>query len=388
MKTSKTVLITLLALCGAFPAAAQFGPRTQVSLPEGSIAPETNINQNGYPRIMPDLSVVFRVNAPQAERVQISLGKTYTLTKDESGTWTGKTDPQVPGFHYYSLIVDGVDVSDPASESFYGCSRVSSAIEIPEAGCDFYTIQDVPHGYTLSTSYYSEQTKSWRPLNIYLPPDYNTNSNKKYPVMYIHHGGGEDHRGWAEQGKTGIIMDNLIAKREAVPMIVVMPNSNLGIGGGGYNMQGMQPYKTELTEAIIPFVEKNFRAIQDRKSRAMCGLSMGGGQAFYIGLSSTDVFADVGIFSSGLFGGIREANGFDAEKEMPGLLSDSKSFNEKLDVLFISCGDDDPRIEPTKAAVEKMRAAGLEITFASYPSDHEWQTWRKSLHDFAPLLFH
>ena len=128
MKTPKILWITLLSLCGAFPSAAQFGPRAQASLPEGSVAPETNINQNGYPRIMPDLSVVFRVNAPQAQRVQISLGKTYTLSKDENGTWTGKTDPQVPGFHYYSLVVDGVDVSDPASESFYGCSRVSSSL--------------------------------------------------------------------------------------------------------------------------------------------------------------------------------------------------------------------------------------------------------------------
>ena len=384
------------------------------SFPEGSYSPVTNININGYPRVLSDNRVMFRVNAPQAQNVQIDLcGTKYDMNKSDNGAWTVTTNPQVPGYHYYSLVVDGVSTADPASQSFYGCSRWSSAIEIKEAGMDVFEVQDVPHGEVRTVYYYSKVDESWRPLMIYTPAGYN-DGKQDYPVVYIQHGGGEDHRGWMEQGRTAQIMDNLIAAGKAVPMIVVSSNSNVrsrngrssegrqvrldgrvvtdegkanGGFGGGYSWQGMQAFRSEMIENIIPFVEKNYRVKKDRKNRAMCGLSMGGGQSFYIGLRDPEVFANVGVFSTGMFGGIQGASNFDLEKEVPGILTDTKTFNKQFDVFFMSCGEQDPRIEYTRNIVKKMRDGGVEVKFNSYPGDHEWQVWRKSLHEFAQYLF-
>jgi enterochelin esterase family protein len=361
------------------------------SFPEGSYSPVTNVNRSSYPRVLSDNKVMFRVNAPQAQLVQIDLcGTKYDMQKSDDGTWMVTTNPQVPGFHYYFLIVDGVSVSDPASRAFYGCGRWSSAIEITEAGMDDFEVQDVPRGEIRTVWYFSKVDESWRPLMVYTPAGYNE-SKQDYPVVYIQHGGGEDHRGWMEQGRTAQIMDNLIAACKAVPMIVVSSNSNVrsrnGGFGGGYSWQGMQNFRSEMIENIIPFVEKNYRVQKDRKGRAMCGLSMGGGQSFYIGLRDPEVFANVGVFSTGMFGGIQGASNFDLEKEVPGILTDTKTFNEQFDVFFMSCGEQDPRIEYTRNIVQKMRDGGVEVHFNSYPGDHEWQVWRKSLHEFAQYLF-
>ena len=186
-------------------------------------------------------------------------------------------------------------------------------------------------------------------------------------------------------------MDNLITAGKAKPMIVVSSNSNVqsrnGGFGGGYSWQGMQTFRSELLENVIPFVEKTYRVKKDRKNRAMCGLSMGGGQSFYIGLRDPEVFANVGVFSTGMFGGIQGASNFDLEKEVPGILTDTKTFNQQFDVFFVSCGEQDPRIEHTRSIVKKMRDGGVEVKFNSYPGDHEWQVWRKSLHEFAQYLF-
>ncbi|MDH6343116.1 enterochelin esterase-like enzyme [Parabacteroides sp. PFB2-12] len=353
------------------------------------IAAETNINAESYPRILPDLRVMFGVKAPDAQRVQLDLGKKYDMQKDADGFWTCTTDPQVPGFHYYFLIVDGVSVSDPASESFYGCGKMSSAIDVPEAGCDFYALRDVPHGVIRSTNYYSNETDSWRPINIYTPPGYGKESGRKYPVLYIQHGGGEDHRGWAVQGKTATILDNLIADGKAEKMIVVIANGNVSRGGGGYNKKGMEPFIHEMTKNIIPYVEANYRVLTDQKNRAIAGLSMGGGQAFYAGLQNTDLFGSVGIFSSGIFGGIarQDTPAFDAEKEIPGLLTNSKRFNEQLQLLYISVGEQDMRIDATRKQIGLFKEYGLNVTFETFPGDHEWQVWRKSLHSMASKLF-
>ena len=412
MKTTGMMLTALMSVVCCTQLAAQGFQRE--SFPEGSYSPVTNININGYPRVLSDNRVMFRVNAPQAQKVQIDLGGTkYDMNKSDNGAWTVTTNPQVPGYHYYSLVVDGVSTADPASQSFYGCSRWSSAIEIKEAGMDVFEVQDVPHGEVRTVYYYSKVDESWRPLMVYTPAGYN-DGKQDYPVVYIQHGGGEDHRGWMEQGRTAQIMDNLIAAGKAVPMIVVSSNSNVrsrngrssegrqvrldgrvvtdegkanGGFGGGYSWQGMQAFRSEMIESIIPFVEKNYRVKKDRKSRAMCGLSMGGGQSFYIGLRDPEVFANVGVFSTGMFGGIQGASNFDLEKEVPGILTDTKTFNKQFDVFFMSCGEQDPRIEYTRNIVKKMRDGGVEVKFNSYPGDHEWQVWRKSLHEFAQYLF-
>jgi enterochelin esterase-like enzyme len=363
----------------------------EAQLVENSTPAPTNISKTNCPCILEDLSVVFNVSAPNAGKVQIDLGKLYDMTKNDKGVWSVTTDPQVPGFHYYSLVIEGVRVADPASESFYGTGRMSSAIDIPEKGADFYEIKDVPHGAMSSKHYFSKVTNTWRRLFVYTPPGYESNITDQYPVVYIQHGGGEDERGWAVQGKTDIILDNLIAEGKAKPMIIVISNGNVstGRGGGGYSSAGMAAFKDEMTRNIVPFIDKNYRTLTDAANRALCGLSMGGGQSFYAGLESLDLFSSVGIFSSGIFGGINTAAGseFDAEKEVPGLLSKSKSFNEKLKLFYISVGEQDPRIEHTKRAVKKFQDNGLKVQFKSFPGDHEWQVWRKSIHDFSQRLF-
>lgn len=356
---------------------------------DNSVPATTNVTGAEYPRILTDLRVIFKVNAPDAKEVQIDLGKLYDMMKDDHGVWTVTTNPQVPGFHYYSLVIDGLKVADPASQSFYGMGRMASAIEIPEKGADFYAVKDVSHGAISSKYYFSKVTNGWRRLFVYTPPGYDVNTKEKYPVVYIQHGGGEDERGWAEQGKTDVILDNLIAEGKAKPMIVVISNGNVSTGRGGYSSAGMAAFKEEMTKNIVPFIDKNYRTIAEVKNRALCGLSMGGGQSFYTGLESLDCFASVGVFSSGIFGGINNPSGkeFDAEKEIPGLLSKSQTFNEKLKLFYISVGEQDPRFEFTKKAVNKFRESGLKVEFNYFPGDHEWQVWRKSLHDFASRVF-
>lgn len=358
------------------------------AFPAESKAMVTNISATSYPRLMPDNSVIFGLYAPQARKVQVDCGGRYDMVCDDNGFWTVRTKPMIEGFHYYRLSIDGVMVSDPASESFYGCSLMCSAIDIPEKGCEYMEPQNVPHGETNYLWYYSEFTKSWRPICIYTPPSYNK-GKKKYPVVYIQHGGGEDHRGWVEQGRTGTILDNMIAAGEAEEMIVVSSNSNVGRSGGGsaYSVEGMAPFREELIDNIIPFVDSHYRTKADRKNRAMCGLSMGGGQSFMIGLNELDTFGSVATFSTGMFGGINGAADVDLDALVPGLLSKSAEYNNLLDVYFMTCGEQDPRIEYTKAVVKKMHAAGLEVDEAYYPGDHEWQVWRKSFHDFAKKLF-
>jgi enterochelin esterase family protein len=352
----------------------------------------TNVSRAGYPRILPDNRVIFQVNAPQANYVQIDLSKRYDLVKNESGVWKVITEPQVPGFHYYSLIIDGVVVADPASESFYGMGRMASGIEIPEKGIDFYDTKDVPHGDIRNRTYFSKTMGIWRRLNIYVPPVYDKNKKNLYPVLYLQHGGGEDERGWVVQGKTDIILDNLIADGKAKPMLVVIPNGNVsrpGMSTGGYNDEAMAVFKEELFGSIIPFIESNYRVKPGAGNRAIAGLSMGGGQAFYTGLRNTDMFANVGVFSTGLFGGIGRQPGtaFNPEAVIPGLLTNTESFNNKLKVFYISVGEQDPRIEPTKKLVQTFRDKGLKVEFASFPGSHEWQVWRKSLNDFTQKLF-
>ncbi len=380
------ILISILLLAG-------IGILNAQSSVEGIPAP-TNIGNARYPRILPDGRVIFQVNAPQAKNVQVDLGKLYDMQKDDKGIWEVTTEPQDPGFHYYSLVIDGFRFSDPASESFYGTGRMSSAIDIPEPGADFYTIKDVPHGDLRHKSYFSKVTGTWRSVNIYTPPGYDNSGKEQFPVLYIQHGGGEDERGWAVQGKTAIILDNLIAEGKAKPMIVVIPNGNVsrpGMQAGGYNDEAMAVFKDELVDNIIPFIEKNYRVKSGPENRAISGLSMGGGQAFYTGLRNTDVFANIGVFSTGLFGGIGQQGGgaraFDAEATIPGLLSNPASFNKKLKVFYISVGEQDPRIEPTKKLIQTFTDKGLNVAFASFPGAHEWQVWRKSLHDFAQRIF-
>ena len=275
----------------------------------------TNVPNAQFPRITPDLRVIYKIKAPDAQKVQFDLMKKYDMVKDTAGFWTVTTDPQVPGFHYYRLWIDGVEVSDPASETFFGVSRMFSAIEIPNAGEDFYTVKNVPHGDIRTKWYFSKTTGEWRKIYIYCPPGYDNNQNIKYPVLYIQHGGGEDQRGWAVQGMTDIILDNLIAEGKAKPMIVVMETS-AARKPGEPPMQmrppapptpGQRPrmrfsfdtYKEVMINDLIPFIDANFRTLTDGKNRAMAGLSMGGMVTTSVTFSNLDKFSYIGCFSGG-----------------------------------------------------------------------------------------
>nr|HPH47649.1 alpha/beta hydrolase-fold protein [Chryseolinea sp.] len=260
----------------------------------------TNVRSAKYPQILPDNRVMFRVKAADAQKVQIDLGKKYEMIKDAEGFWTVTTDTISEGIHYYSLVIDGVALADPASETFYGMSRMASGIEIPSKNGDFYALKDVPHGEVRMKRYYSTVFNAWRRFYIYTPADYDINSNEKYPVLYLLHGGGEDERGWSTQGKTDLILDNLIAEKKAKPMLIVMMDGNTGGGGiASFNERSLQMFENELKNAVIPFVEKNYRAATDSKNRALAGLSMGGLQTLYAGVKNNKMFSYLGVFSSG-----------------------------------------------------------------------------------------
>lgn len=343
----------------------------------GPISASTNAPGCEYPMINEDLSVEFHVDAPEAAEVAVDIcGKVYPMTKNDEGVWTVTVDPQEPGFHYYFLVIDGKRVSDPSSRHFYGCGVMASGIDIPEDGCDFYLPSEgTPKGEVRRERYWSAVENKSRVCYVYVPAEYGRNPQKRYPVLYLQHGGGEDETGWVQQGKTDVIMDNLLAAGKAEPMLIVM---EFGQSGGDFGRI--------LLEETIPMIDSKYRTYADRRHRAMAGLSMGGGQSWSIGLKHPEVFSNIGIFSSGMFGGVTYRP-FDLEEQLPELLEDPAAFNDNLDVFYISCGETDPRITHTKAAVEAMREKGAEITFKAFPGGHEWQPWRKSLHDFVPMLF-
>jgi enterochelin esterase family protein len=346
-------------------------------------------------------SVTFLLKADAASDVQLygdflpgvnqyNLGGHVTMARNSEGLWEYKAENLPPDFYFYYYEVDGVRVLDPNNLHLvcnYSEYLNSFLVKGPESRN--YELTGVPAGTVITHWYDSPEYSGQRRLNVWLPADYS--ETNRYPVLYMIPGGGDDEDTWVDMGRLPQIMSHLTASGEAVPMIVVSSNSNVqarnGGFGGGYSWEGMQNFRNEMIDNIIPFVEKNYRAKKDRKSRAMCGLSMGGGQSFYIGLRSPEVFANVGVFSTGMFGGIRGASNFDLEKEVPGMLTSTKTFNKQLDVFFVSCGEQDPRIEYTRNIVKKMREGGVEVKFNSYPGDHEWQVWRKSLHEFAQYLF-
>lgn len=377
----KSIFLTALAM--AIGAAAFAQGKTDGKY----IIPTTN-NNGDYPRILEDNSVLLRVRANDASNWKVSLDADCKFTKQEDGTWIAKTKPLVEGFHYYWFNINGLDVADPASKSYYGCGRMTSAIDIPEKNCTFYDRKDVAHGKVVQTELFSTVRNKHVGMWVYTPASYGEGT-KEYPVLYLQHGGGEDETGWINQGKANYILDNLISEGKAKEMIIVMVNGTFSVPGRpfSYSVEGIKPFEEDLIKNVIPFVEKNFRVKKDRKSRALAGLSMGGGETFFAGLQHTELFSSLGVFSTGVFGGIRESGAFDAEKALPGLLSNAKKYNDELDVFYISVGTDDNRITSTKKAVEDMKSKGLNIVFNTFPGDHEWQVWRKSLHDFVQKIF-
>jgi enterochelin esterase-like enzyme len=379
------------------------------SKPNDTIPAPTNIRGAEYPRIHADLRVTFRIKAPGAQKVEFGFfpTKRYPAQKDRDGFWTATTDPQVPGFHYYRMFIDGVQVNDPASETFYGTGKETSGIEIPEKGVDFYLPKDVPHGEVRERWYYSKTTQQWRRIFVYTPPGYDTNRETRYPVLSLQHGGGEDERGWPNQGRVGFILDNLIAEGKAKPMLVVMEQGYARRPGEparsparprptapGQNRPAPRDFSRMFTafeevmvKDLIPMIDATYRTIPDRDHRAMAGLSMGGMQTFVITLKHLDLFAYLGGFSGagGGFGGAP----FDPKTAHNGVMADADAFNRKVRLLWLGVGTAEGRIyQGIKNYHEALTKAGIKNVYYESPGTaHEWLTWRRCLHEFAPLLF-
>ena len=363
----------------------------------------TNISGQAYPRIHPDRRVSLRVKAPDAKTVEVDLGKRYPMVMDENGFWSVTTEPVVVGFHYYSIFIDGVALCDPASETFFGMGRQASGIEIPSPGEDFFDVKDVPHGEVRERWYFSRTTQAWRRIFVYTPPGYDADPQARYPVLYLQHGGGEDERGWVVQGRVSHILDNLIAEQKAKPMLVVMekgaarkagepeapPRPPSGGGGPRPDFNRMFGALEEVfVNDLIPMIDRTYRTLPDREHRAMAGLSMGGMQTFRIGLAHLDQFAYLGGFSGagGGFGG----GGFDPKTAHGGVMADAKAFNDKVRVLFLSIGTEEGErfYNSVKGYRDALEQAGIKTKFYESPGTaHEWLTWRRSLREFAPMLF-
>ncbi len=343
----------------------------------------TNVRRAKYPQILPDSRVIFRIKAPEAQKVQLDLVKKYDMVKDTAGVWEVTTDSLSEGFHYYSILIDGVAVADPASETFYGMGRMVSGIEVPFRGDGFYAVKDVPHGDIRIKRYFSMVTRSWRQFYIYTPPGYDESMNEKYPVLYIMHGGGEDERGWATQGKTDLILDNLIAEKKAKPMLVVMVDGNMPASGFGEG--SLKMFDAEMKNCIIPFVENNYRAETDSKSRALAGLSMGGIQTLYLGVYNTQLFSYLGVFSSGW---IQQRQSSIADAQYEFMKNNTETINNNLKQFWIAMGGkEDIAHNNCQVMLAKFDEMKIKYTYSEYPGGHTWPVWRNNIYNFSQILF-
>jgi len=389
-----------------------------LSQPDGCVPSSLNIPGAPYPCVFADRKVAFRVNAPDAQKVQVRLGGAHELTRGSDGLWTGTIPPQVIGFHYYTISIDGAIVADPATRSFFGGGWWNSAIEVPEPDGGYYTAKDVPHGEVRQRWYFSKVTGKWRRAYVYTPPDYDANTKSRYPVLYLLHGWGENEHGWHVQGHADLILDNLIASGKAKPMLVVMDNLNAAkpdedaslynarsiiarrsladvpppIGARpapgqaaprpGFPSNFGETFTAMLLTDLIPMVEKTYRTLPGRANRAMAGLSMGGMQSFQTVLGNIDKFAYLGGFS-GSSGG---RGGFDPKTAHKGVFKDAAAFNKQMKLVFLGIGTAEG--PGTKNFSEQLTKAGIQnVYFESEGTAHEWLTWRRCLNDFAPRLF-
>ncbi len=424
MKLSLAVLALSLTFSGAL-CLAQTNPPAEANDWKPAV---TNQSGRQYPMVASDGRIRARVTAAQAQKVEFDVnGVRYPLTRGEDGAWMGDTKPQDEGFHYYQIWVDGAAVPDPGSLYFYGASRWGSGIEVPAKDQDFYSLKNVPHGQVRQTLFFSKVANSVQQCFVYTPPDYDKDTTKRYPVLYLQHGGGEDEHGWPGQGHAGLIMDNLIADGKAKPFIIVMASSNVGGGrgasaprrplsplqpgdtrygvpdgaapagergaapgerggrrggrGGLANFDFLSGFGRVMIEDLIPYIDANFRTLTDQPHRAMAGLSMGGMATRQITLANLDKFSYIGIFSGGSIS--------------PEDVNNAPGFKEKVKLVFIGYGSreignrvgggvgGDPQVNTAA-----LKQAGINTVFYISPNTaHEWQSWRRDLHEFAPLLF-
>jgi enterochelin esterase-like enzyme len=383
------VLLTVLSLSEI--CFAQTGQVLINSNLAGTVHPNPyNLYGAQFPRIEADGRVTFQFKAPDAKKVQVAIANVaFDMTKSEDGIWTYTSEPQDKGYHNYWMIVDGAIVVDPATNAFIGYSHMCNGFEIPDPDGGFYDLKNVPHGNVLVKNYFSKTINAWRHIFVYTPPGYETNTSTHYPVFYLQHGGGEDERVWFEMGRTNLILDNLIAEGKAKPMIIVMETS-AAYKPGEAPPQPLQPrpagtppdttqrrrlfsfdtYKNVMLNDMIPFIDANFRTLNNANSRAMAGLSMGTFVTRVVALATPDKFSYIGIFSGGSI----------APSDVP-----DKS---KVKLIFMSFGSRERGSDGLKDAADALKKAGINaVSYISPLTAHEWQSWRRSLYEFAPLLF-
>jgi enterochelin esterase-like enzyme len=410
MTVNQCILTAALILLGQLAVA-------QETTPKDDWKPATS-NQPGknYPQVNSEGRVKFRIVAPQAQSVTVSFRDSSTFAKGDDGAWVGYTRPLDEGFHYYTINIDGAEVPDPGSMFFFGSNRWGSGVEIPARDQDFYSAKNVPHGQLREILFFSKSTESTRRAFVYTPPGYDQEPDKRYPVLYLQHGWGENEYGWGVQGRANLIMDNLIAEGKAKPFIIVMTygmTNDIPLGGGrrgrgaapgpggardgaaqapparrggrgGFGGFNFSAFEQVLMDELIPHIDANFRTVADQPHRAMAGLSMGGAQTRSITLKHLDKFSHIGLFSGG---SISTSD-----------IADMANFKEKVKLVFVSYGSrevgggarggrggfgGDP-----KANVDALKEAGLNAHYYVSPETaHEWQSWRRSLREIAPLLF-
>ena len=361
----------------------------KIEVPVDAVIAETTIPGNEFPKVDKEHRAYFNISAPEARKVIVDIcGKKYDMQPDGKGNWMAVTDPLVPGFHYYFMEINGVRFVDPATETFFGCNRQSGGIEIPEGdeGNYYRPQQGAPQGQVRSLYYFAKSTNEWRHAMVYTPADYEK-GKKKYPVLYLQHGMGEDETGWSKQGHMQHIMDNLIAKGDAMPMIVVMESGDIKAPfKGGDNRQGFSTYGNSFYEVmmndLIPTIDAKFRTLTDRDHRAMAGLSWGGHQTFDVVLNHLDKFAWMGTFSGAIFG-------LDVKTAYNGIFTRPDEFNKKIHYLFMMSGTEGmDKMFNTKKTVDELNAQGIKaVYYESTGTDHEWLTWRRGLKEFVPKLF-
>ena len=361
----------------------------KIEAPADAFIAETTVPGNEYPKIDKEGRAYFRISAPEARKVIVDIcDKKYDMQPDGKGNFMAVTDPLVPGFHYYFMNIGGVNFIDPATETFFGCNREAGGIEIPEGPeGDYYRPQQgIDHGQVRSIYYFSNEQQTWRHAMVYTPAGYDLKANikKRYPVLYLQHGMGEDETGWTKQGHMQHIMDNAIAAGEAVPMIVVMESGDIKapFGPGQSRDQYGNSFYPVLLNDLIPYIDANFRTKTDRDNRAMAGLSWGGHQTFNVVLTNLDKFSYIGTFSGAIFG-------LDVKTAYNGVFTNPESFNRQIHYFLMCSGTEGmDKMFGTKKMVESLNEMGINAHYSeSTGTAHEWLTWRRGLHEFIPHLF-
>jgi enterochelin esterase-like enzyme len=381
---------TLVGLCAALALSAGWGAIAGEAAIKEDFKPST-LNQPGqeYPQVNSQGYARFRIVAPDAKAVTVSLGLGgsggTTLAKAADGTWMGTTaGPLDEGFHYYHLSVDGGTFNDPGTLNYYGSIRWESGIEIPAHDQDFYALKDVPHGNVQQVLFPSKSTGTVRRAFVYTPPGYEKGS-QRYPVLYLQHGWGEDETAWSNQGHANLIMDNLLAEGKTKPFLIVMTYGMTNdVKIGGLANFDVTKFQTVLVDELVPYVDAHFRTQADQKHRAMAGLSMGGMETRWITLKKLDTFAYIGLFSGGVI--------------TPDDVKSTPDFLKKAKLVFVSYGSREIANRSTapggragpdpSETTEAIRKAGVNAVFFVSPNTaHEFLSWRRSLREFAPLLF-